>query len=72
MPNYLLKRDAESCNDCGACDIILTGFRNVNNGCIQISEGNYSKEHVKDAIDKIIKICPAEAISLVSNSSADS
>jgi len=66
MTNYCLQRDPETCTDCGCCDRVLTGFRTVNDGKIQISESNYQKEHVRDAISNIIKICPTESISLVS------
>jgi len=65
MSNYCLQRDPETCIDCGTCDRILTGFRTVNNGKIQISESNYQKDHVRAAVDSIINICPSESISLI-------
>lgn len=64
MPNYCLQRDEETCIDCGTCDRILTGFRTINKGKIHISESNYGKEHVQEAIRSIISMCPSESISI--------
>jgi ferredoxin len=67
--SYCLQVDHEICNDCGICDRVLTGFRTNNQGRIYISESNYEKEHVREAVSNVIEFCPEDAISIVHNSS---
>ena len=64
MASYSLQRDEETCNDCGICERVLTGFRTINGGKVNISESNYKKDHVQAAIKDIISMCPSESISL--------
>jgi len=62
--SYLLIHNMERCTDCGMCSCHLPTFLTEHDGTVIVSESNFNKEPIREAILNAIEDCPNNAISI--------
>lgn len=60
---YTLRRDSDTCSQCGECDKVFKGLSAMKQ--INIRMADFDREHIYKAVKLIIALCPESSLSLI-------
>lgn len=64
MSRYALRINFDRCKNCRKCTKVLPDFKRKYAGNIEVSEGALQRTDVQEGIDRVIKNCTENAITL--------